>query len=60
MTRSTDSCLNGRVEVDLIGDIGGITGCVRTLFCWQIEHPATKLLTYMESPGHKSPVQQLL
>ena len=45
--RSTNNCLNGRVEVDLIEDIGGVMGCVRTLFCWQMEQPVTKLLTYI-------------
>ena len=37
----------------MIGEIGGIIGCVWTLFCWQMEQPATKLLTYTERPGHQ-------
>ena len=39
--RSTESCLNGREEDDLMGDSGGVTGCVRTLFCWQIHSAAS-------------------
>ena len=31
--RSTESCLNGRVEVDGIGQRGGVVGWVLTLFC---------------------------
>ena len=31
--RSTESCLKGSEEKDLMGESGGITGCVRALFC---------------------------
>ena len=51
--RLTESCLKGRVEEDLMGKSGGITGCVRALFCWQMAQPATKLLTNTESPSHQ-------
>ena len=51
--RSTDSCLKGREEEDLMGESSGITGCVRALFYWQTVQPATKLLMNTESPGHQ-------
>ena len=53
VTRSTESCLKGREEEDLMGESGGITGFVRALFCWQTAQPAIKLLTNTESPGHQ-------
>ena len=31
--RSTESCLKGSEEEDLMGESGGITGCVWALFC---------------------------
>ena len=51
--RSTESCLKGREEEDLMGESGGMTGCVLALFCWQTAQPATKLLTNTERPGHQ-------
>ena len=51
--RSTESCLKGREEEDLMGESSGITGCVRALFYWQTAQPATKLLMNTESPGHQ-------
>ena len=51
--RLTESCLKGSEEEDLMGESGGITGCVRALFCWQTAQPATKLLMNMKSPGHQ-------
>ena len=51
--RSTESCLKGNEEEDLMGESGGVMGCVQALFCWQTVQPATKLLTNTESPGHQ-------
>ena len=51
--RLTESCLKGREEEDLMGESGGITGCVQALFCWQMAQPAIKLLTNTESPSHQ-------
>ena len=31
--RSTESCLKGSEEEELISESGGITGCVQALFC---------------------------
>ena len=51
--RSTESCLKGSEEEDLMGESGRTTGCVRILFCWQTAQPVMKLLTNMERPGHQ-------
>ena len=51
--RSMESCLKGSEEEDLMGESGGITGCVQALFCWQTVQLAMKLLTNTESPGHQ-------
>ena len=53
VTKSTKSCLNGRVEVDEIGFNGGHVGWVFILFCWQTAHPSMNLLMYVDSPGHQ-------
>ena len=34
--RSTESCLNRSEEEDVVGESGGVTGCVQALFCWQM------------------------
>ena len=39
--RSQEVCWKGREAMDLMGDKGGIVGCVLTLFCWQVAHPST-------------------
>ena len=43
VTRSTESCLNGRGKVEGIGARGGQVGWVLTLFCWQVAHPSIKV-----------------
>ena len=39
--QSWDIIWKGFVAVDFIGWVGGCVGCVLTLFCWQMAHPAT-------------------
>ena len=53
VTRSTESCLKGRDEVEGIGTSGSWVGWVLTLFCWQTAHPSMNQLMYVESPGHQ-------
>ena len=36
VTRSTESCLKRREDVEMMGFSGGWTGWVLTLFCWHI------------------------
>ena len=50
--RSTESCLKGSDEVDLMGKCGREIEWVQALFCWQTVQPVTKLLTKMERPDH--------
>ena len=53
VTRSTEICLKGRDEDEGIGFNGGRVGWVFILFCWQVAHPSTNRLTYVDSPGHQ-------
>ena len=39
--RSQEICWKGREAMDLMGDKGGMVGCVLTLFCWQRAQPST-------------------
>ena len=45
VTRSTESCLKGRKDVEAMGFNGGRTGWVSTLFCWHTAHPSMNLFT---------------
>ena len=45
LTRSTESCLKGREDVEAMGFNGGWTRWVFTLFCWPMAHPLMNLLT---------------
>ena len=51
--RSTDSCLKDRGEDEGMGVSGGRVGWWLILFCWHMVHPAIKVLTKEESPGHQ-------
>ena len=46
--------LEGAGGKGLIGDKGGMVGCVLTLFCWQVAHPSTYRWTNEASPGHQN------
>ena len=52
--RSQEICWNGREVSNLIGDNGGMVGCVLALFYWHLAQPSTYRRTKEARPGHQN------
>ena len=39
--RLQEICWKGREASDLMGDSGGMVGCMLVLFCWHLAQPLT-------------------
>ena len=52
--RSQEIWRKGKEQEEGIGVVGGVVGCMFTLFCWQVAQPATKVQTKEARPGHQN------